>query len=258
MGGEIEVHSEINQGSLFKFDILVELVDVIDQDRDSPHQRVVGLAPGQADVRIVIADDHAPSRSFLAKLLQATGFVVQEAVDGRQAIQIWEQWEPHLIWMDMRMPGMDGLEVVRYIRGKPGGQDTCIIALTATAFEEDRERIMEAGCDDYLRKPYREEEIFNLLVKHLDVRLTYEGVDKPPAPKTRQEAVRASDLAELPDELIAELKQATTTADMNQMLEVIDKISLYNADLAGLLRDLTLNFEYKQLLALISESGDGK
>jgi PAS domain S-box-containing protein len=258
MGGEIEVQSEINHGSLFKFDILVELVDVIDQDRDSPHQRVVGLAPGQADVRIVIADDHAPSRSFLVKLLQTTGFLVQEAVDGRQAIQIWEQWEPHLIWMDMRMPGMDGLEVVRYIRGNPGGRDTCIIALTATAFEEDRERIMEAGCDDYLRKPYREEEIFNLLVKHLDVRLTFDGSGKPSAATTRQEAVRPSDLAELPDELIAELKQATTRADMNRMLEVIEKISLIKAELAGLLRDLTLNFEYKQIMALIARSGDEK
>jgi CheY-like chemotaxis protein len=180
MGGEIEVDSEINQGSLFKFDILVEPAGDLDLETDGPHQRVVGLEPGQVEYRILIAEDHEPSRSFLVKLLQDTGFVVREAADGRQAITIWEQWDPHLIWMDMRMPGVDGLEAVLHIRETPQGQDTRIIALTATAFEEDRGRIMMAGCDDFLRKPYQEAEIFNILVKHLDARFIYQELETQP------------------------------------------------------------------------------
>jgi PAS domain S-box-containing protein len=259
MGGEIVVLSEMDHGSRFKFDIIVELADDIDLDQAAPHQRVVGLEAGQPEYRILIAEDHEPSRSFLGKLLQDTGFVIRQAADGRQAIQIWEHWDPHLIWMDMRMPEMDGLEVVQYIRKEPQGRDTRIIALTATAFEEDRERIMASGCDDFLRKPYQEAEIFNMLSKHMGVQFIYQELETHPATKTKTEdAVKLSGLAELPGELIAELRQATITADMSQMLEVIDDISQINPDLASQLRELTQNFEYKKIVTLIAESGDKK
>ena len=257
MGGEIEVESELNQGSMFKFDILVELASDLDPEKDAPHQRVIGLEPGQTEYRILIAEDHEPSRSFLVKLLQDTGFNVREAADGKQAIQIWEQWEPHLIWMDMRMPGMDGLEAVLHIRENPQGQDTRIIALTATVLEEDRGRIMLAGCDDFLRKPYQETEIFNLLAKHLDARFIYQDLETQPTGYSGHgEVISASDMAELPDQLISELRKATTTADMNHMLAVIEEISLHDARLAEQLGLLIHNFEYKQILSLIAASGD--
>jgi CheY-like chemotaxis protein len=237
----------------------VKLADDHGLDKDVPHQRVVGLEPGQADYRILIAEDHEASRNLLVKMLQDIGFVVRAAADGRQAIQIWEQWTPHLIWMDMRMPEMNGYEAVQYIRGKPQGQTTRIIALTATAFEEDREKIMLAGCDDFMRKPYHEADIFDMLTKYLNARFVYEEMAPHPASKIKAEEVFSpADLAELPDELIAELQQATTTADLNHMLGVIENISLHNPDMAAQLRELTHNFEYKQILTLIAESGDEK
>ena len=87
---------------------------------------------------------------------------------------MWERWEPHLIWMDMRMPVMDGYEATRRIKATTRGQATVIIALTATAFEEDREQILLEGCDDFVRKPFRKDEIYDMLAKHLGVRFLYE------------------------------------------------------------------------------------
>ena len=256
MGGEIEVHSELNKGSLFRFSILVELAGDAEVESAALHQRVAGLAQGQPTYRILVADDHEPSRNFLVKLLEETGFDVRQAGGGREAIQIWEAWKPHLIWMDIRMPEMDGYEVVQVIRGMPGGQSTRIIALTATAFEEEGERIMTAGYDDTLRKPYQEADIFNLLVKHLDARFVYEEIKARPAVQTGMGAVKPSDLVKIADELVEELQQATIAADMEHMLSVIEKISLQDPDLALQLRELTNNFEYKQILVLISKSGD--
>ena len=157
------------------------------------------------------------------------------------------------------MPGMDGLEAVQHIREAPQGQDTRIIALTATAFDEDRERIMKAGCDDFLRKPYQEAEIFNILVKHLDARFIYqELVPQPTEYNGQGEGFSASEMAELPDQLKSELRKATTAADLNHMLAVIEEISFHNALLAEQLGVLTHNFAYKQILSLIADSGDEK
>jgi CheY-like chemotaxis protein len=161
--------------------------------------------------------------------------------------------------MDVRMPEVDGLQAVNYIRAKPMGGETRIIALTATAFEEDLEHIMASGCDDFLRKPFREADVFNMLEKYLDLQFIYEEIETAQVMTTREgETPQICDLAVVPADLIAELRQATITAEMDQMLTVIDKISNHDPDLALQLKTLTLNFEYKKILALITNPGDEK
>ncbi|MCJ7536055.1 MAG: PAS domain S-box protein [Anaerolineales bacterium] len=257
MGGEIEVHSEINQGSLFKFEILVDLESEVDLDEGARRQRVLGLEAGQPEYRILIAEDHHPSRRLLVKMLQDKGFVLRQAANGQEAIQIWERWDPDLIWMDMRMPEMDGFAAVQYIRAQAKGQDTRIIALTASAFEEERERVMLSGCDDFVRKPFQEAEIFNMLIKYLDARFIFEDLEARPATKIKAAAIiTPTNLAALPAELITELQQATTTADMDRMLGAVEQIALHNQELAAQLKNLIQDFEYKQVLKLIEASGD--
>lgn len=259
MGGEIRVQSEIDRGSLFIFDVDIDVVEDVEPGKGVRTGRVVGLEPGEITYRILIAEDHTSSRRFLAKLLQDTGFEIHEAENGRQAIEIWEAWNPHLIWMDVRMPEVDGLEAVSHIRSKPRGGETRIIALTATAFEEDLEHIMASGCDDFLRKPFREADVFNMLKKYLDLQFIYEEIGTAQAMTTRAgETPQISDFTAVPADLIDELRQATITAEMDQMLTVIDKISNHDPDLAFQLKTLTLNFEYKKIIALITNPGDEK
>ena len=137
-------------------------------------RRVVGLEPGQPEYRILAVDDRLESRLLLVKMLSSLGFAVEEAENGVQAVEMWSSWEPHLIWMDMRMPVMDGYEATKQIKAHLKGQATVIIALTASAFDEERSVILSAGCDDFVAKPFREQVILEKMAKYLGVRYVYD------------------------------------------------------------------------------------
>ena len=118
------------------------------------------------------------NRKLLVRMLAPLGFEVREAANGQEAIEIWDFWEPHLIWMDMRMPVMDGYEATRRIKATTKGQATVIIALTASALEEDRVVMLSEGCDGYMRKPFREADLFDALDHHLGVRFVYQEMEE--------------------------------------------------------------------------------
>ena len=130
---------------------------------------------------MLVAEDQETNRKLMVNLLASVavsgqGFDVQTAVNGKEAVEVWERWAPHLVWMDLGMPVMDGFEATRRIKSTPQGKDTIIVGLTASAFEQDREEILAQGCDDFLRKPYRAEEVLDILAKHLGVRFVYEAL----------------------------------------------------------------------------------
>jgi CheY-like chemotaxis protein len=159
--------------------------------------------------------------------------------------------------MDMRMPVMDGHQATMHIKGQAKGQDTVIIALTASAFEEERERVLFEGCEDFVRKPFREEEIFDMLEKYLDVRFVYEEPVQPPDSRIIHDDVQSpTDMVDIPANLMADLQEATITADMSQIMKSIEQISLYNPPFAERLAEYAHNFEYKKILELIDNSGE--
>jgi PAS domain S-box-containing protein len=261
MGGDITVSSEVGQGSLFKFDAQAGLADAAEVQAAQPRRRVLGLEPKQPIYRLLVAEDKETNRQLLVKLLKPLGFEVKEAVNGQEAIEIWERWEPHLIWMDMRMPVMDGYEATRRIKATTKGQATVIIALTATAFEEDRERILLEGCEDFVRKPFRQDEIYDMLAKHLGVRFIYEEQAPPATAQPTDAAAPLADvltpavLTALPAGWVADLQQATIKADLSLILTLIDQIRGENPALADALADLARNFEYKKILTVIEQAG---
>ena len=152
------------------------------------------------------------------------------------------------------MPVMDGHEATQRIKAMPQGQSTVIVALTATAFEEDRETILLEGCDDFVRKPFRKEVIYDTLAKHLGVSFVYEeeeaGAVTPEAGTLSAEA-----LATQPSDWLAELRAATIKADMNRMLALTGEIRGQDAGLAEALETLIQDFEYKRILTLIENAG---
>lgn len=258
MGGDITVNSLPGEGSVFQFRVPIELGEAAKDERIWPARRLLGLKPDQSVYRLLVVDDRETTRQLLTKLLKPLGFEVREAANGREAIEIWERWEPHLIWMDMRMPVMDGYEATRQIKATARGQATVIVALTASAFEEDRETILSAGCDDIVRKPFRKEEIFDKLVQHLGVRFIYGETPEQPvkAPLADVEGVLLpAALAALPSDWLDDLKQAIIKANLDLILSLIEQIRDQNAALAEALTSLTLDFEYKRILTLIEKAG---
>ena len=248
MGGAISVQSAVGRGSTFRLDLPVAAAQAAELPQGDDLRPVVALAEGQPTWRVLIVDDGADNRRLLGQVLEPVGFAVHEAENGRQAIEVWRQWQPHLIWMDMRMPVLDGYAATRQIRGS-GGAATKIIALTASAFEENRQQVLDAGCDDFVRKPFRAEELFAKMAEHLGAVYRYdeeEVAERAPA------EVSAEDLGNLPAAWRQALAHAARLGDEEALLALIEEIAPEHADLALSLRELASNFGFEEIIRLTS------
>jgi signal transduction histidine kinase/DNA-binding NarL/FixJ family response regulator len=258
MGGDITVRSVLGKGTTFKFDVQVSLAQQPTLETQPPSQRVIRLAPDQSNYRILIVEDQRENRQLLAQLLTSVGFEVEVAENGQDGVALWESWEPHLIWMDMRMPVMDGYEATKRIRAHLQGQAIAIIALTASAFEEERAVVLSAGCDDFVRKPFREDTIFEQMAKHLGVRYVYEGTQNQnpdfPLNYVLSESLTTEALTSLPTDWLTKLQQATIRLDWNLMVTLIDQIRTLDTALADMLLNWANNFEYDKILTFIQQA----
>jgi CheY-like chemotaxis protein len=253
MGGDIRVHSVAGQGTLFAFDVRVAPAALADLAATPGERRVIGIAADdRREYRMLVVDDKRENRQLLVEWLQAVGFAVREAANGQEAIAIWQAWSPHMIWMDVRMPVLDGYEATRRIKASLSGQSTVIIALTASAFEHEQEIVRAAGCDDVVRKPVREATIFAKIAEHLGIRFVYEDPQPAAAPERAAELVPA-DLTALPAEWLAELRQAADEIDTALAEAVIACIRARDAALAERLADLVANYRFDTLQELIQE-----
>lgn len=255
MGGDLSVSSKVGRGTIFKFDIAVIVVDAAALEGKQPTHRVIALEPDQPCYRVLIVDDKPVNRQLLIQLLNPLGFQLREASNGKEAIDVWETFEPHLIWMDMRMPIMDGYEATRQIKSTTKGKATAIIALTASVMQEERAVVLSAGCDDFLCKPFREEDLFAVMHKHLGVRYVYEerGATSN-STKSRlniKDSLNLSTLADIPQELLANLVNAANLADMKEIDQYINEIRSYNITLADALAVLANDFDYGKIVTLV-------
>jgi signal transduction histidine kinase/DNA-binding NarL/FixJ family response regulator len=249
LGGKIGVGGEYGQGAVFYFEIPVTVLESPNFPSELVQNRVKGLEAGQPRRKILIAEDQPANRLLLSKLMEPLAFEVREAVNGQEAVEMFEAWRPDLVWMDIRMPVMDGLEATRRIKAA-AGQNAKIVALTAHALEEERLEILAAGCDDFIRKPYQENEIFDALAKHLGLRFVYAETYKPPAEKIR---LTKADLQPFPPHLLRELQQAVELLDARACLGVLDKAQDLKPELRERLTGMVQNMQYADLIAILDE-----
>ena len=253
MSGTITAQSELDVGTRLTLELPIEIALNADIPARSIDPRtIIGLAPGQPRYRMLVVDDQEMNRQFVVKLLRPFGFEMKEACDGQEAYALWRTWQPHLIWMDMRMPIMDGYEATRLIKATAQGKRTVIIAMTANSSMEDQPNILAAGCDDVVYKPFQDVQLFDILARHLSVEYLYDLSQADP-PRFQDEEL-PGELAKLPDDLLESLKYFVTITDMRHTADLIDKVREQNAMLAETLTYFTEQFEYPRIAEFINQA----
>ena len=239
MGGDITVASEPGQGSTFGFSIPLPPTDAAPHDGEGP--RIVGLADGQGAPRILVAEDHPDNQQVVEQLLRHIGCQVKIASNGQLALDGFQTWHPNLILMDMRMPVMDGYEATRAIRALPGGERIPIVALTASAFEEDRGKVLAAGCDEMVKKPIEQNHLFEVIGRMLGLRFDYA--------ETRSAGLRHPttipvDLNGLPPDVRKDLRQAAGILDKEALLSIVERLEPDYPVEAEIIANLIENYRF--------------
>ncbi|MEJ2467056.1 MAG: response regulator [Candidatus Thiodiazotropha sp.] len=197
-------------------------------------------------------EDQLENQLLLEQLLVSVGFRVKIAENGAQGIELFRSWHPHFIWMDRRMPGMDGMEATRRIRELPGGKEVKIVAVTASAFAEQREEMLAVGMDDYVRKPFRATEIYDSLSKHLGVKYLYKDT---PLAGGQDVDLTPEMLNGLPERLRGELKKALESLDRSLIDTVIQQVATHDLVLHKQLLHLVDDFNYPAILRALRKGG---
>jgi PAS domain S-box-containing protein len=259
MGGDITVSSTPDLGSKFAFDIQLRLADPTDVKMLKPQKKVIGLAPDQPEYRVLVVDDRADNRLVLVRLLSSLGLLVREAENGQEAVAVWEDWQPQLIWMDMRMPVMDGYEATKQIKAHPLGKTTVIIALTASAFENERKCILAAGCDDFMPKPFEAKILFAKMEDFLGIRYVYENpVDTNDTKLEKESEISgvssnqavASQLCQMPLEWVEKISTAAQECCDDKIFQLIEEMPRELAPASQNLTTLAHNFLFDDIIEL--------
>lgn len=188
--------------------------------------------------------------------------------NGVEAIAQWQQWQPHLIFMDIQMPVMDGYEAIQQIRleeqKKRDGEDrgdrsltstpsplpTKIIALTAYAFEEDRTASLHSGCDDFIAKPFTETELFEIITRHLGVRYCYAHKTSPEAATSERKSLTPQDLNNMPLEWIAQVHEAALDLNDRKIQQLMTQIPQQEQMLIEGITFLVDHFQFEVIATL--------
>jgi CheY-like chemotaxis protein len=253
MGGDITVSSEVGKGSIFTFNVRVESSES-EIVPDFVSKRVIGYEKTGGNYRILVVDDKDENMQVAVKLLRIVGFETEEAVNGEEAIIKFEEWNPHLILMDMRMPVMDGYEATRIIKSTEKGMNIPIVALTASSFEDERRKTIALGMQGYIRKPFRESELFGTIGSILDIKYIFD--DESPVSDEKYElpdSEIAGYIAALPADLIKQMQNAAAAADIDLLTELIHDIEQENSVFARYLMALANNYDYEYLQKILNK-----
>jgi CheY-like chemotaxis protein len=251
LGGEVEVRSQVGVGSTFTLTVSAREAKAGEVTLQARPPHVLRLADGQPPVRILVADDNPMNRELIAATLGPMGFEVSGVADGLEAEAVFHEWKPHAILMDMKMPVLDGYEATRRIKATPEGQQTFILGLTASAFEEDRSAVLDSGASDFMRKPFKQDELLAVLGKQLNLRYLY-SEETPPLAAMTEAAHATADFSSLPEELRAGFLKACGEADYERLVELCEQFVDMDSTAAERLRMRVNAFDYDGIAQLLA------
>ncbi|MHB8901372.1 MAG: ATP-binding protein [Thermoguttaceae bacterium] len=242
--GSIRLESRPGEGSVFRVELPVERVAGMPATEQEESVRLTARLPaGHGELRILIVEDHQENSLLLGQLLERAGFQVRVAVNGALGVEAFESWQPHFIWMDWRMPVMDGLEATRRIRALPGGRTVKIAVVSASVFRQDRRNVLAAGADDFVAKPLEFEKVYQCLARHLGVTFCDEETARLPRAACKA-AIDGGALARLAQPLRDELAAAVAHLDAVRIGQALERVAAVDPELAGALKERAERLEY--------------
>jgi signal transduction histidine kinase/DNA-binding NarL/FixJ family response regulator len=250
MGGDVSAESTLGAGSLFRFEVPVEPADAPPVSRP-PASRVAGLSGGAAAPRILVVDDHAPSRAWMRILLEQTGFSVREGADGVEGLALVDAWRPDVVVTDLHMPKMDGLSLTRAIRGLPRGHEVAIIVVTASAFDDTQHLAFEAGANACLRKPCREDTLLFEIgrLARVEYRFVAPHARSLSPGRLMRTVQQQPGAAKLPRPIATELRGAARAADFARLQDLLTALSPEHRPVAEVLDEMLRRYAYDEMLA---------
>jgi PAS domain S-box-containing protein len=253
MGGKLKVKSQPGKGSSFSFSINITIVDdgkVLKQD-----QQVQRIAPNQTKYKVLVVEDIEFNRYLLCNLMQKVGFEVTNAKNGQEALERFKEFQPDFIWMDILMPVMDGKTATRKIRELKNGKNTKIVAITASVFSDEKEGIINSGCDDILFKPYHESEIYHCMHQHLGVEFIFNDTSQLiNANKEIKSKFKTPNLGSLKEDWLEQFKEATIEGDIDTLHQLINNLPEEQIDLINFFKQFIDGFLLDDLINVLEES----
>ena len=255
LGGTIEVQSIEKQGTTFTINLPItissEFCDVNTYSPSSLQTTIIGLAADQPSYKILIIEDEAENRRLLCDTLEPLGFTVQIAENGQKGITLAQSWQPSLILMDMKMPVVDGYEATQYIKAQAKGKAPIIIAITAQAFEKDRQNTFIAGCDDFISKPFIRDELLHTIARHLNIEYRYLE-DEEQIKQIQSDIVLFEEILEsLSPDWVGQFAKAIVNLDIRLLLNLILLLQPIEKNLASSLESWVRNYDYDSLQSFI-------
>lgn len=252
MGGNITVLSEIGFGSVFTFYVEIKK-GKNEKIENNSLKNVIKIEDTERPHRVLVVDDKEENLYVVGKLLKMVGFETHEAINGEDAVKKFNEWNPDLILMDLRMPVMDGYEATRQIKLTEKGKLTPIVALTASTFEEEKNKIEILGMQGYIRKPFTENELFSVIGKLLGIRYIYDDSLSSQSKYDKDDEGMIDDIMKLPDGLVSKLLAALSAADLDRVIELLDEIDAGNIKLSDYLKQLANNYDYDYLKHILNK-----
>jgi signal transduction histidine kinase/DNA-binding NarL/FixJ family response regulator len=256
MDSQLDVQSDFGKGSTFKFEVkLAEAQNWADASRVVQHGTIVGY---QGPIRkILVVDDRWENRSVLVGLLEAIGFEVIEATNGQEGLDKAISIYPDLIITDLVMPVMDGFEMLRHLRHLSQFKNTVAIASSASVFEADQFKSVDAGANEFLPKPVEAEALLELIQRYLNLEWLYDTkLEQPEAKSSHSEKLDPDAIALPSADSLQHLNQLLEMGDLDGIVETANQLAQEDSQLipfAQKISELAESCELNALTALLKK-----
>ena len=262
MGGKLQVKSKLGIGSTFWFDLDLPEISSIKNIPNTLTRTIIGIKDKKP--KILVVDDKSTNRAILVNFLEPIGFDVLDAIDGQDGLNKAQEFQPDAILLDLVMPNLDGFEAARRLRLIPALKDVVVIAISASVFEFDRQQSIQVGCNDFLPKPIREEDLLQKLQQYLNLEWIYENnneigellKEKVNSEKYSISSANSSNFAIPPAAEVAILLDLAMRGDLRSIAKRATQLEELNQDwslFANHLRQLAKEFKGRQILEFLQQ-----